>query len=437
MERRFDNTLITWKNRAQRKPILLRGARQTGKSYSVRKLGSSFESFVEVNFERNPSLCRIFEQDLDPKRISREIGSLAGTEIIPGRTLLFLDEIQACPQAVTALRYFYEDYPGLHVIGAGSLLEFQLAKISVPVGRIEFFYVPVFTYAEFLDALGQSGLREAIQQSGFDKPVPQAIHEKAISYLKQFLFIGGMPEAIRTFADTGSFVEVSRVQDDILATYRADFAKYDRRSNISNTEKVFSSLPKTIGQKVKFSKIDPDVQPRELKKALELLVKAHVVTKVKATSGSGLPLEAGSSEKKYKAIFLDVGLAQRSMGLRFADLASAKDILAIHAGATAEQFVGQELAAAFAQTEAPKLFYWHREERNASAEVDYLVALDSKIVPIEVKSSALGHLRSLHAFLEKYPNSPAGIKASQQNFQCNGKILSIPLYAVGNVERIL
>jgi uncharacterized protein len=436
MERDLDNYLTEWAKKKGRKPLLLRGARQTGKSYAIEKLGRAFGNFICINFEKTPSSSGLFAHDLDPKRITREIEAIYEQEIRPGHTLLFLDEIQNCPSAVTALRYFYEEMPDLHVAAAGSLLEFELEKISVPVGRIEFVYVRPFTFIEFLKALGKGILANQIAGYGPQNIPGGPVHSKTLTLLRDYLFIGGMPGVLKRFTKDNSYLSAVDEQENILATYRVDFNKYCGRAGTEQISRVFETIPRIIGRKVTYSKIDPDAKAQQTKKAINLLEQAHLVKRVRATSGAGVPLAAGASEKRYKLVFLDVGLMQRLMGTRYRDWVENRDLFSAHTGAVAEQFVGQELAALDGMNRDAGLYYWDRAARGSTAEVDYLTAIHGRIVPVEVKAGAFGHLKSLHLFLSTYPAVPFGVKASEQNFARSGRVMAVPLYSLSHLGKI-
>ena len=436
MERDLDNYLTEWAKKKDRKPLLLRGARQAGKSYAIEKLGRAFGNFICINFEKTPSSGGLFAHDLDPKRITREIEAIYEQEIRPGHTLLFLDEIQNCPSAVTALRYFYEEMPDLHVAAAGSLLEFELEKISVPVGRIEFIYVRPFTFIEFLKALGKGILANQIAGYGPQNVPGGSVHSKTLTLLRDYLFIGGMPGVLKRFTKDNSYLSAVDEQENILATYRVDFNKYCGRAGTEQINRVFETIPRIIGRKVTYSKIDPDAKAQQTKKAINLLEQAHLVKRVRATSGAGVPLAAGASEKRYKLVFLDVGLMQRLMGTRYRDWVENRDLFSAHTGAVAEQFVGQELAALDGMNRDAGLYYWDRAARGSTAEVDYLTAIHGRIVPVEVKAGAFGHLKSLHLFLSTHPAVPFGVKASEQNFARSGRVMAVPLYSLSYLGKI-
>jgi len=433
MVRNLDLNLHTWMSKERRKPLLLRGARQTGKTYSVRQLSKKFQNYIEINFEKEPRFRRLFDKDYKVQRIIREISALQSITITPGKTLLFFDEIQACPQAVTALRYFFEDMPQLHVIGAGSLLEFELRNLSIPVGRIEFIYVRPFTFEEYCIATGREALKASILSATPEHPLDSLIHEEALESLHEYLFIGGMPGVIAAFIEGKSFLAAIEEQRTIIQTYRADFSKYTGRTGIERVEKVFDAIPFMTGEKTVLSRIDPDARAYQIKGALDLLIMARVVIKVQNTTGAGIPLTAGASEKYYKCIFLDVGLMQRILGVQFEDWQKPVHILDRHRGSIAEQFVGQELLHRMGAYEDSGLFYWHRTQRSSQAEVDYLCEANSKAVPVEVKSGTTGHLRSMHQYLLAYPAVSGGIKCSTEPFKQSGTIINVPLYAASRI----
>jgi uncharacterized protein len=434
MNRIIEKQLISWKNSTSRMPLLVRGARQVGKSYTIENFGKQFfENYLTIDFDLYPKYAACFSGSLDPQDLCAEISIISGKEIIPGKTLLFFDEIQLCPRAIIAMRYFYEKLPSLHVIGAGSLLEFALSAedMRMPVGRVQYLFMYPLNFYEFLDALEQKPALRSIDEQKIGIPVPDAVHEHLLSFLKIYLTIGGMPAVVREYINTRNMLLCSRMQAAIAQTYRDDFGKYATTAHVSHLQNVFASAPKMVGRKFKYSSVDSTVHSRELKGALELLEKAGVVYRVKQTSGSGLPLEAGADERNFKVVFLDVGLMQHLCGLS-GELLAASDILAVHAGAVAEQFVGQELVAHSDPYIRTGLYYWAREARTSNAEVDYLVSSGSRVLPLEVKAGKSGALRSLHLFLQEY-KAPFGIQVSQAKHRYDGNLLSIPLYAISRL----
>jgi predicted AAA+ superfamily ATPase len=425
MKRLLDKELKTWKESPRRKPLIVRGARQVGKTYSIKQFGTSeFENLAFIDFERNVDIRRIFEGNLSAKQILSDLEILLGQRILPGKTLLFFDEIQACPRAITALRYFYEEIPGLHVIAAGSLLEFALSETSFPVGRIQFLQCYPLTFAEYLAATGHKDAAHGILQP--PAKVSDAVHTFLCGELRRYFFVGGMPESVNAFVQTGSMKASFEVQAEICETFRMDFAKYAPRSDKYCLDNVLIAAAKAVGLQTKYSKLAEGYSNPTIKKAYELLNLANVLRRVPSTDPSGLPLGASASSNIFKTVFLDVGLMRYLTGMPVDIEYATPDLLSIYRGAVAEQFAGQELAV----SQNGHLFYWARHAKSSSAEVDFCIIADGKIIPVEVKSGPAGKLKSMHLFLKTYPNSPKGIVFSTQPYAelPESKLTFIPLY---------
>jgi predicted AAA+ superfamily ATPase len=437
IKRNIDDLLVSWKSQDQRWPLLVRGARQVGKSYTITEFGEQeFQNLVKINFEQYPKYKACFDT-LDPKQIIETISMLDKTGIKPGKTLLFLDEIQDCPKAITALRYFHEQMPGLHVIGAGSLLEFALSEetFRMPVGRVQYLYMKPFSFQEFLNAMGDNKLLEMIGNLNWEKTPNPVIHQHLLSLVKKYSIVGGMPRAVAEYVSSGNLGQCHQIQTIIIQTYRDDFGKYASKVKHKYLQKIFYAVPKMVGRKFKYSHVDDSIQSRELKEALELLEKAGVVYRVKQTSGEGLPLESNANERHFKTIFLDIGLMQNLCGLSSETL-MVEDFIQVNAGEVAEQFVGQELLAYSDPFKESTLYYWLRESRSSNAEVDYLTPYRQHALPVEVKAGKTGALRSMHLFLEKYP-APVGIRISQVPLNNNLPIISIPFYAIKEIPQLI
>ncbi len=408
----------------------MRGARQVGKSYTIKAFGiKEFDNLVTVNFEQNPNFKECFTS-LEPKDIIENIAILCKKDITTGNTLLFLDEIQDCPNAILSLRYFYEQMPDLHVIGAGSLLDFVIASedFRMPVGRIQYLFMKPVSFIEFLDTLGEDKARQYIETKLMDAAPNNAIHERLLSLVKKYMILGGMPAVLNEYLSTGNLAKCSRIQSSIAQTYIDDFGKYANIVKHKYLQKIFYSVPKMLGNKFKYSHVDPNIKSRDLKDAVDLLEKAGVIYRVKRTSGEGLPLEAQSNDRHFKLVFMDIGLAQNMLGLS-EEMLLAKDAMSINSGAIAEQFTAQELLAYYDNYKAPALYYWAREERNSAAEIDYLIQVQSSAVPIEVKAGKTGALRSMWLFYEKY-KPIMGVKISQSNINLDPPVISLPLYSI-------
>lgn len=435
MKRDIEQVLRDWKAAQNRKPLLIRGARQVGKTWTVMKFGREhFDRVLEINFERQPDMRRVFETP-DPGRIVRTLEVLTGERLAAGQSLLFLDEIQRCPPAITALRYFREQMPEQHVLAAGSLVDFCIhsSDISVPVGRIQYLFMAPLSFEEFLDAMGLSSLRGYLEQVRLRDGIEAPIHEELTRHLRTFLLVGGMPEAIQVYLNSHSLVEVSRVHASLLQTYRDDFGKYAGLARFEQLQKMFLAAPALVGQRFKYVNVSREDRSRELKEALLMLEKARVLLRVRATSGHGLPLDVHADDTRFKLLFLDVGLMQHACGLD-SQIALADDFLSIQAGAVAEQWVGQEMLAAGDPFLERKLYFWARERRNSQAEVDYLAPVDSRIFPVEVKAGKTGRLKSLKQFMAE-TGCPLGVRLSHQRLSLYDDVLSIPLYGVSQLPR--
>lgn len=449
MERFALAYLKDWKDRPTRRPLVVRGARQVGKSYLVREFGrESFESFVAVDFERTPDAAGLFDTR-DPRRILELLELLTGQRIEPGRCLLFLDEVQAAPAALKALRYFHEELPELHVIAAGSLLDVALAQapLTFPVGRIEYLHLGPLTFEEYLAAAGQGRLLELLRTVPPDGDIPGPIHDQLRSHLRRFTAIGGMPEPLRAWLETGSVRESDIVKQALLATYEDDFAKYGPRVDVRRLTKVYRSLPRLAARRFKYVQVDRDERARDLAPALDLLCRARIASRVLRSAANGPPLAAEADERAFKLLFLDVGLALRALGLTLLDLESAADILLVNEGAVAEQLVGQHLLYGREPYEEPELHFWAREQRGAAAEVDFVITHGTAVIPIEVKAGKTGTLKSLHQFLTE-KDRRLGVRLNSEppslldarsvsGREVPLRLLSLPLYLVGQVRRLV
>ena len=367
MRREIDMELLNWKNRENHKPLILRGARQVGKTYAIEEFARShFANFVKVNFEEQIELKSIFK-NFDVDRILDELSIIFSTTISPGRTLIFLDEIQACPEALVALRYFYEKHPRLHVIAAGSLLDFTLKEMnySMPVGRVEFSYMYPMNFKEFLWALSQERLFSYIESYTLQNDFSQAIHQKILDSLRTYLFVGGMPEAVKTYANDRRLLEVERIHSNILTALQHDFAKYGTKKQQEHLLAIFRYGARNVGKKVKYSNINREVRSENLKQAFQRLQMSRLLHLVHHSNSSRIPLMNGEKENVYKPLFLDVGLANHLSAIRLIEL---ENILTNNEGALAEQFIGQELLTLAPPYMDTKLYYWIREKRNRSEE---------------------------------------------------------------------
>ena len=459
LKRREIGYLEEWAARDSRKPLVIRGARQVGKSTLVRELARSARMpLVEVDFERNPE-CREAFAVRDPARILSTLTLLTGQTIIGGTNLLFLDEIQAAPEALAALRYFHEEKPELHVVAAGSLMELTLADahFSMPVGRVEYLHLGPLVFDDFLEAMGHAELVDHLRDFSLSKlgshAFHGAVHRKYLELLRQYWVVGGLPEAVSEYAraeeeDAGeAFARVARVQHSVVATYRDDFNKYSHGSLKGRIQMVFDRLPGMVGRKFKYVQVSRDHRAAELADALRHLCMARVAFKVCRTAANGVPLATEVNERYFKCLYMDIGLMCAALHLNLLDL-GREDLTLVNDGAVAEQFVGQHLLYGAPPYETPSLYYWAREARNAAAEVDYLMVRGQRIIPVEIKAGTTGSLRSLHQFLkEKQRDFALRFNADPPSLLLDSKrlpdgtpidyrLLSLPLYMVGHARRL-
>jgi predicted AAA+ superfamily ATPase len=438
MKRTIDQILSQWKHSRVRQPLLIRGARQVGKTYSVTDFGKrAFENIVSVNFEEQPEMSRCFS-DLDPKGIIDRLSILKRMTISPGRTLLFLDEIQECPQAITSLRYFLEKMPELHVIGAGSLIEFVLRaeEFRMPVGRVQSVYMYPMSFAEFLIAVGEERLLNHIHTVDLQTGMEQVLAARLEKLFRQYLLVGGMPRVVKAFEDKVLMEELQRLQSGLIRTYIDDFAKYASTAKHKYLKEVYSSAPQMAGRRYKYSHVSPGIEAKFLKEALGLLCDARCLSKICHASGAGVPLLATANERKFKIAYLDVGLMQNALGVQ--DSIILEDsVMQINAGSIAEQFVAQELLTCADPYADKKLHFWAREARGSNAEVDFLIEIEGMPIPVEVKAGARGSLKSMRLFLKEYPKTLFGIRYSMHELSYFDQILSIPLYMVNQVQRLV
>ena len=422
--------LVRWKSAARRKPLIVRGARQVGKTWLIERFAEAeFDRMVKVDLEQRRDLHGCFGDDLDAGTVIRYLELDRGVRIVPGSTLLFLDEVQACPRAIMALRYLYEQMPALHVIAAGSLLEFALGEIPIPVGRVQQLYLHPMTYREYLAGVGNQAAADCAAQH--PSTVDKSLQLRLLHELKTYFFVGGMPESVRAYRDTGSLVAASRVRHEIVGTYREDFAKYAPRADPACLDAVLLSVARSVGDQIKYARLDRGRSGPTNRRAFDTLRKARVIHKIVSCDPSGLPLGASADDLRFKAALLDIGLLQSLCRVPVEMELRERDLLAIYRGVLAAQFAAQELAAC----SGGDLFYWARNARGASAEVDYLAVRDGRIVPVEVKSGASGSLRSLHLMLSAYPRCADGVVLFSGPYSRlpAQRLTFMPLYYAGSI----
>ena len=447
-KRKIDASLKAWKENTRRKPLLLRGARQIGKSSSVRNLGNEFKYYIEVNFELQKQMIGLFEQETDVKGLCEKLSMLYSTPIIEGETLLFLDEIQKSEAALKSLWAFKEQMPALHVVAAGSLLEFALKKLpSYGVGRVSSIFMYPMAYEEFLEAIGKGIWNEAIMTASSEQPLYAAMHEELVKVYRTFLLVGGMPASVKAWVETGDYRNCMEELADIQQSYYDDFSKYAAKVSPELLRNTLQSVIAQTGGKFVYSKVSGGFSIEDVKTALGLLSDAGIIKPVRHTAANGLPLGAEVNEKFTKYIFLDSGLLLSILNLDFGGAQNVNELILVgteeelvNKGKLAELSVGWELVKAADFRHRYELFYWENLSNGATSEVDYVIPYDMKVLPIEVKSGTSGKMKSLRLFMQK-KHLTLGIRTSLENFSqlryedSEGlRLIDIsPIYAIGKL----
>lgn len=451
MKREIIQYLEEWKNRKNRNPLILRGARQVGKTYIVEEFAkTNFENYITINFEENPEFKRLFF-DYDVKRILTELSILLNQDVVYGKTLLFIDEIQIYPKAIQSLRYFKEKLPELHVICAGSLLDHTLneMKSQMPVGRVEFLYMYPMSFKEFLIAINQERLVGYLEKFDFSEPFSQIIHNKISQFLRFYFFIGGMPAVVKTYVENDKLSEIQRIQNNIITAVQYDFAKYGTRKQQEYLQTVLKYCGRYPGIKIKYNNIDRDIRSTFLKKAIKKLELSRIVHTVKHSNASKVPITEFVKNEVYKTIFLDIGFVNQFNQIELTDI---KHLVTANEGRLAEQFVGQELLTNNKSYLSPQLFYWSREEKSSNAEIDYIIQHKNKIFPVEVKAGKTGTLKSIQVYLyeKKLTNGirfnmdipnigsfKTKVNVRNKNVELSWTLMSLPLYMVSEINRLI
>jgi len=429
MKRFIDKALLQWKHDVSRRVLLLRGARQVGKTYSIREFGKTFRYYVEINFDETPAIKDIFKSSLNVHQIIERLSLVSGVSILPGETLLFLDEIQECPEALSFLRYFHEKCPGLHVVAAGSLLEFTLSEIpSMGVGRLHSLFMYPLSFVEYLFASEQDHLYNAVVQHDLSTALEPMIHNQLLELLRIFYLTGGLPGVVNHYLRNHDLLQCQNLLQDIVTSYEDDFAKYKNKVPVARLREVFQSVVAQAGNKFSYAQVDSTAYHKAMKEALDLLMLAGLVYKVYHSSGQAIPLGASINHKHFKVLPFDIGITQRILGLDLAKTILYPSHDLVNKGSLSEVFCGLELIHSQLDNMKPELFYWHRESRSSQAEVDYVISNGSHILPVEVKSGTKGQMQSMRLFLNER-QLQTGIRVSRENFALLDKIQIIPLYA--------
>ncbi len=425
--------LVDWKSKNNRKPMLINGARQVGKTWLMEEFGRKyFEKTAIFNLQRNSALRNLFTKDLDPKRILLGFELEAGFKIDPQKTLIVIDEIQEEPRAITALKYFYEDTPEYHIVAAGSLLGVTLhSGVSFPVGKVDMMNVYPLCFREFLCAIGEELLAEQLKDGSWD--ILQPFHDKLLDYIKQYMFIGGMPEVVADFAEQKDFTQVREKQNNILKAYADDFSKHIPTNVLHKVNLVWQSIPAQLSKENKkyaYNQVVKNGRSKDFEAAITWLKDAGLIYKLQRLSKPFLPISSYKQENIFKIFLLDVGLLSAMSGLDRRVLLESDALFTEFKGAITEQYVLQELVA----MKDIDVAYWANDTGNA--ELDFIAQLDGTVIPIEVKSGINLKAKSLKTYADKFSPKLA-VRFSQANAKQTENLYDIPLYAISRLQNIL
>ena len=433
MKRAIMNNLRSWKSQSKRKPLILMGARQVGKTFVLKKFGEQeYANTVYLNFEDNPRLCKLFNASLEPKIILKALSIEMNAEIAEGKTLLIFDEIQECPNALNSLKYFCENAPEQHIVAAGSLLGVKLAHVKgFPVGKVQFLSLYPLSFLEFLEASKETRLKNFIEEEKNIEPLPPNLHEKLLVYFKEYLFVGGMPEAVAEYIDSQDVSKVREIQTAILSAYSLDFAKHAPKEHIMKINQVWSSIPSQLAKENKkfiYSAVREGGRAKEFEVALQWLMEAGLIYKVPLISTPKIPLSAYADLNAFKVYLVDVGLLGAMSNLAAKTILHENELFQEFRGAIAENYVAQELI----HSRYP-LFYWTSEGK---AELDFIIEQDGSIYPLEVKSGNSLKKKSLRVYGDTY-HPKILIRCSPMNLKKDGAVLNCPLYLIEELRSLI
>ncbi|HBB01197.1 MAG: ATPase [Bacteroidetes bacterium GWD2_45_23] len=425
MKRKIYDYLLQWKEKADRKPLIVNGARQVGKTYILQEFGQQeYDNYVIVNLETDKALVEKFEESITPRSLIQYLESAHSQRIIPGKTLIVIDEIQASERALTSLKYFYEQAPEFHVVAAGSLLGVAINRkqFSFPVGKVDEITLFPMDFEEFLWANNRSMLAHTIREHYLSNE-PLDVHSIAVDLYNKYLIVGGMPAAVKEFIATDSFVAIADMQNRILNEYIADMAKYAEPATSIKIRACYESIPAQLAKenrKFQYSVVQRGGSSTIFGESIEWLKYAGVILKCQKTTQGTMPVKVYVDLSDFKLYMADVGMLTMQSGIATQAILSPLDIENPFLGAIAENYVAQALA-----NNLITLLYWKNDN---TAEVDFVIQKDTDVIPIEVKSGLRIRSKSLRIFMEKY-NCPYGIRISKKNFGFENSIKSVPLYA--------
>ncbi len=435
MKRDLYTKLLTWKSSPRRKPLLLQGARQTGKTFILKEFGhSEYRDVAYFNFEEDSGLTQFFQRDLNPERILTDLSIYANLEIRPGADLVIFDEIQVSNRALNSLKYFAEQKNDIHIAAAGSLLGIKLSEPgSFPVGKVNFLHLYPMTFMEFLDATGESRYRKLIENIEALEPIAEAFHSHLIDLLRRYYFVGGMPEAVKHFAETGNGPETREIHREIINSYVLDFAKHAPATDIPKLTLIWDSIPKHLARENKkfvFSAIKKGARARAYENALQWLDDVGLLCRVSAVETAKHPLMHYADSGCFKVYALDVGLLGAMFKSPFELLVQGERLFNEYEGSFVENYIAQQLVSHFQQ----KLYYWR--SKGGKAEIDFLCEFAGRIYPLEVKAGINTKSKSLKSFdLQFEPLRLA--RTNLLNFKKDGKICNLPLYAISRLPELV
>lgn len=435
MKRDIYQKLLEWKASERRKPLLLKGARQTGKTYILKEFGKNeYENVFYFNFEEESQLKDFFRRDLKPHRIIQQFSTYTKKEIQPGRDLIIFDEIQASNNALNSLKYFREQANEYHIASAGSLLGVKLSTPkSFPVGQVNFLELYPMTFFEFLDAAGENRYRLLLDRLEELEPLPRPFHEDLVELLKKYYFIGGMPEAVNYYSKTGSLNEVGAIHKEIIDAYVLDFAKHAPPADVPKISLIWNSIPRQLARENKkfiFSAIKKSARARDYENALMWLEDSGLILRAFSVSGAKHPLRGYMNRNYFKVYLLDVGVLGALAGVPLEVVVQGDRLFNEYQGAFVENFVAQQLTASLMMD----LCYWRSEGK--MAELDFLCSVGNNIYPLEVKAGINPKSKSLKSYNQQF-NPPLLLRSTLLNLKCDGKTCNIPLYGISCLPQII
>ena len=430
MKRQLYTELISWKKSKHRKPLLLQGARQVGKTYLVEEFAKKeYSNYIYFNFEQVPDLKLLFKGNLDPKRLIADLSLYIGKKILSDDTLIFFDEIQVSPEALISLKYVNEQASHYHIISAGSLLGVSIGKQSnFPVGKVNFMTMYPMSFAEYLFAFGEELLLKELENRKTFQPLPEIIHEKLLGHLKMYLYLGGMPEVLKSYLDERDIALARKIQNEILEAYQRDFSKYSEKSLAIKISELWHSIPYQLSKenkKFKYSDVVKKARASSYEQTIEWLKNAGLIYLSYNISTPKIPLKGYSDNTKFKIYFHDTGLLGAMLKISSDLIIKPTELFSEYNGAFVKNLIATELTSSLRR----ELFYWTSQNE---AEVDFILQQGNEIYPLEVKSGSNRNIKSLRSYEEKF--KPKLIfRVSPRNFYRDKEFINIPLYAVSFV----